>query len=541
MKGQTLLASTVMLDLMPVGVVLTNRDGIIEYANERLCGILGYKKEDLLGKKPNVWKSNNHTYGFYKEMWKVISSGRSWSGVVQNRRSDGSLFWASLDIVPVNLEEDFSGYMGVMRDVSKEYNEIHRALEYYETLYLDLLNSVKIGFGIVDQHRNLVYANVQLRRWFSHGGDLESIMAGLLDLPFVSCCIDKTFETKLSHEITLEINGGFFRFTTFPILRGSVFSGVIIVLIDITKEKAIERELDLYREFLEEEVENRTYALKLAKKDIELQAMELKEAHENLKMLYEEVKRSNERLQELDRLKTEFVFTVSHELRTPLTTIREGVALVLDEVLGPITDEQRDMLETVLSDVDRLARIVSDFLDLARIESGKMKLEKREVNLRSVISRVCKSFQETARQKGVELKCEVDDLYLECDEDRIYQVLVNLVGNALKFTEEGYVKVFVRQGEGEVVICVEDTGTGVEEDQKEKIFDKFYQIGRKDGPGTQGTGLGLPISKALIDLHGGRMWIEDVEPKGARFCFSLPKGGRLKRGWEDGSQDLGNR
>ncbi len=512
-----------LLELMPVGVVLTDLEGRILYANPAMRSIVGYTDEEMLGNRPSLWKSNNHTYGFYKEIWQTISSGRKWQGMIQNKRKNGDLFWAALDIAPIIEQEDLVGYMGIMRDISKEYNEQQQAMEYYENLYLHLLDSVEVGIGLINRYRHLIYLNRQCKRWLGEKDSLQEYMSALLEMPFVSCCIDKTFSDKQKHELTIEINGGTFEVTSFPIVHGDKgLNGIVFVMVDITKEKAIEKELDLYREFLEQEVENRTYALQLAKRDIEMQAMEIREAHENLKVLYDELKEKNQQLEELDKLKTEFIFTVSHELRTPLTTIREGVALVLDRELGPLTEEQIDMLSTVLEDVDRLTRIVSDFLDFSRIESGRLVLDIREVSVRDMVEQAVRSLQPLAEVKGIELRSECEDLLCQCDRDRILQVLLNLIGNAIKFTEMGYVQVRSFSQGNEIWFCVEDTGPGVPDEFKEKIFDKFFQVGRGDRPGSQGTGLGLPISKGLIELHGGQIWVEDREGGGSRFYFIIP-------------------
>ncbi len=527
-----------LLELMPVGVVLTDLEGRIIYTNPAMRSMVGYSEEEVIGRRPNLWKSNNHTYGFYREMWQTISSGRKWQGTIQNRRKDGSLFWAVLDIAPIVEGEEIVGYMGILRDISAEYSQQHQLMEYYESLYLNLLDNVEVGIGLIDQHRNLVYLNRQCKKWLGAKGSIEGYMSALLEIPFVSCCIDKSFSDQQTHELTVEVDAGIFRFATFPVIHDEELKGIVFVMVDITKEKTIEKELNLYREFLEQEIENRTYALRLAKRDLEAQAMELREAHENLKFLYQELKAKNEQLEELDRLKTEFVFTVSHELRTPLTTIREGVALVLDKELGPLTEEQEDMLSTVLGDVDRLTRIVSDFLDLSKIESGRLTLELQEVSVRELVDWVVRSLRPVAEAKGIELRSDCSEIVCWCDKDRISQVLLNLVGNAVKFTEEGYVEVRAFCHEDKVWFCVEDTGPGVPDEFKEKIFDKFFQVGRKDRPGSQGTGLGLPISKGLVELHGGRLWVEDRDGGGSRFWFVIPN--RTEE-VGDGASNLGNR
>ncbi len=514
-----------LLELLPVGIFVTDKNGQMTYVNQALVSMVGYPREELIGRSPRIWKSGNHTLGFYKQLWQTILSGRKWDGIIQNKKKDGTIYWQATEIIPLKQGEDLQGFLAVARDVSYEYYQQQQVLDYYEQLYMDVLNHVRVGIAIFSGDRSLMYINPQLKRWLGENGGVEVCAVSLMEVPFVSCCVDKAFCQGQLGEITVELNGGFFRVTTFPMRLDGKVTSVVVVFVDITKEKTVERELALYKEFLEQEIENRTYALTQAKRRLELQAMELTEAHENLKVLYEELKEKNRQLRYLDQLKTEFVFTVSHEIRTPLTTIREGVALILDRVFGEITAEQEDILRTVLADIDRLSRIVSDFLDIAKIESGRLALDKREVDLSELLQGCLKSFVPVAEGKGLELISEVEEgLLSQCDPDRINQVLVNLLGNALKFTEEGFIRVEAKRSEDGrwVQVVVEDTGPGIPDEDKEKVFDKFYQVGRKAGPGPQGTGLGLPISKRLVELHGGQMWVEDRPGGGSRFCFTLP-------------------
>ncbi len=514
---------SMLLDMLPIGIVITDRDGVITYANANLEKLVGYPKEEILGKKPSLWKSNNHTIGFYKQMWDKLLSGGIWDGAIQNRRRDGSVFWAGLWIKPIFSGQELIGFLATMRDISYEYHQQQQILDYYEKLYLDVFDSVRVGIGIIGQDRSLIYVNHQLRRWLGEKAGVEEYMMALSEWPFVSACIDRVFSSGQCQVITVDLKNVVYKVQVFPMRQEEGTDGVVLVVMDITQEKMNEKEMQLYREYLEQEIENRTHALLRTKRQLEQQTIDLKEAHENLKILYEELKQKNEFLREMDRLKTEFLYMVSHELRTPLTTIREGVSLVLDKVFGEITAEQEDMLRTVLSDVDRLTRIVNHFLDLAKIEAGRLVLEKRRIGAKELVNSVVKSFRPLCEEKGLDLicDCDVDGLQVYCDVDRIIQVLSNLLGNAIKFTDAGYIKVEVREQSENVFFCVEDTGIGVPDSDKELIFDKFCQVNRSSKVG--GTGLGLPISQGLVELHNGRMWVEDRKGGGSRFCFVLPK------------------
>jgi two-component system sensor histidine kinase GlrK len=238
-----------------------------------------------------------------------------------------------------------------------------------------------------------------------------------------------------------------------------------------------------------------------------------------------------EELAQLDRLKADFTDHISHELRTPLTAIREGTALVLEEIPGPLTASQRDVLEVVRSHSDRLFRMISTILDLSKMEAEMMVYEFTACDLCSLIERSVNTAQLVARKRRVNLSTLLAEplpiVYV--DEKRIQQVLDNLLSNALKFTPEG--------GDIRIAACVKanddgtrdllevrvsDTGEGIPESDLEKVFTRFYQSFQNPGKKLQGTGLGLAIARHIIQAHKGRIWVESRMGQGSTFVFVLP-------------------
>jgi len=237
-------------------------------------------------------------------------------------------------------------------------------------------------------------------------------------------------------------------------------------------------------------------------------------------------KRYERRLKDLDRLKSDFVSNVSHELRTPLTAIKGSVDNMLDGITGPLDDKQTRYLTRIKANTDRLGRLINDLLDLSRIEAGKVDLRPAYVSVPLLAREVADVLRTVAAEKLITLEvvCFDEEVKAWADRDKVTQVLMNLVGNALKFTPpHGRVTVTIETTEPEwVKISVADTGTGIASDEADKIFDKFYQVAEANKKKTKGTGLGLAICRALVEMHGGRIWFESELNKGSSFSFTLP-------------------
>jgi PAS domain S-box-containing protein len=250
-----------------------------------------------------------------------------------------------------------------------------------------------------------------------------------------------------------------------------------------------------------------------------------------IKKYQHELEKKNKDLEQLDQLKSDFISIVSHELRTPLAITKEGISLVLDEVTGKINPKQKKILKLSKDSMDRLARLINDLLDISKIESGRVQLLRKSADLVKLVEKVLGNFTLKAREKKLKLtlNTQASEIVLNIDEDRIIQVFVNLIGNALKFTETGSIEVSLDDKGDEVKCVVADTGRGIAKADLPKVFDKFMQFGRTAGGGEKGTGLGLSIAKGLVELHNGKMWVESELGKGTRFCLIVPRKTTMER------------
>ena len=238
------------------------------------------------------------------------------------------------------------------------------------------------------------------------------------------------------------------------------------------------------------------------------------------------------RLEELDGMKADFLAHISHELRTPLTGIQEGTALLLEQIPGPLTTDQQEILEVVRSHSARLAGRISSILDLAKMEAGMLEYVPGPSDLRAMLERSVKVVQLVAQKKRLHLEvvCPLPLPLLYCDAGRIQEVLENLVSNAVKFTPTGGIisisAVLQRDRTGrcwvEIQVC--DTGKGIPAEDVERIFDKFYQSFYHRQEHQQGTGLGLTIARHIVEAHGGKIWAESRVGEGTTFVFTLPVG-----------------
>jgi len=232
------------------------------------------------------------------------------------------------------------------------------------------------------------------------------------------------------------------------------------------------------------------------------------------------------KLKEIDHMKSAFVSTVSHEFRTPLTSISMAAGLLLDKTSGEINENQTELLEAIVEDNERLKSLVSDLLDLSRLESGKVTMDIESQSLNTIVEYAVKQFRIQAKDKNISLEVDVKDVLpkVKADFNKISWVLTNLVGNALRYTpRDGSGKIILKAKEtaNKILVSVSDNGKGIPEEYQDRIFSKFIQVKNEDGTETGGTGLGLAISKEIINAHGGEIWVDSKLGKGSTFYFTL--------------------
>lgn len=378
--------------------------------------------------------------------------------------------------------------LGVALENIQFYNNIKYLKEFNE----EILNNVNLAIHVVDKDMNILAVNDELLKLARGRFKKEHVMDKKLfeAFPFLkNRNIDreyeyvlKTGEIFLSEEKTDYYDEEIYTSTSKIPIKGRYGSveKIITVIKDVSDQKRLEEEL--------------------------------KDSYEELQLTYSKLK-------ELYRMKDSFLSNISHELRTPLTSVFGYTELLLEE---DVTEEQRHKLEIILRNSKRLTRLIKSLLDTTLIESRNLQLDLQMLSVSDLVEQVAEDMRTMASAKNLPMRIEIPQpLLVEGDRDRLVQVISNIVENAIKFTISGEIRITAKAENGNVHLKVSDTGIGIPEDKLELIFDRFYQLDSSNTRKYGGTGLGLWISKNIVEAHGGKIWAESKNT-GSTFHILLP-------------------
>jgi signal transduction histidine kinase len=342
--------------------------------------------------------------------------------------------------------------------------------------------------------------------------DLEALLARFLGAERAQAALtDYARRRGLASAAGIPAGAAFVRFVETELAGAIGGASARIMVASAVKEDVLS--IDEMRTMLDEASQVIAYSHRLQEKSKELEAATA------------ELRTANERLQELDRLKDDFVSTVTHELRTPLTSIRAFSEILHDNPELEVAERQK-FLTIIIQESERLTRLINQVLDLAKLESGRAEWQVADVDLAAVIADSINATGQLFRAKDVALDVQVPERVppVRGDRDRLVQVLINLLSNAVKFVAagEGRVRVELARAGEALEVRVVDNGPGVGVEDQKFIFEKFRQAGDTMTEKPQGTGLGLPISRQIVEHLGGRLWVESVPGQGATFAFALP-------------------
>ena len=452
-------------------VSVTDTRGLITYVNCKFVEISGYSEKELLGQNHRLLKSGMHDAEFYKDIWRTIKSGNTWSGEIMNRRKDGSIYWVQSTIVP---------QMGENGNPEK-----------YVAIRTDITNA------------KAAQANLQLGQFLNLVEDeVYMFWPGSLKLFFAN---------RVAQDVSGMGECEFFDLTPIDISIGideDLFRSGLASMENGTRDSLL-YEVD------------RTFADgRTVPSEIRLQYI----VPDGLRPRFVATVTDISERRRADKAKAEFISTVSHELRTPLTSIKGSLGLLKAGVGINDPSMLSSMVKVAYSNTERLTALVNDILDWEKIEANKMTYRWEGVEIRSLIRDAIEANQGYAKEHGVRFVTKtIPEVRCKVDRGRIMQVMANLLSNAAKFSHEsGNIEVSAQRVGAKLRVSVQDFGCGIPKGAQGMIFDRFVQADSSDVRRKGGTGLGLSISRAIVQAHSGSIDFISTEGEGTTMFFDLP-------------------
>jgi len=481
---------SVLMDSLSLGVcrfALKPRQTFV-FVNRTFCRMLGYEREELL-RLPvgDIFISRNDSRELIKKLCEHENISHKEARL---KTRAGAQIMCSLSMVAVKDEKDkIAAVDMVIQDISgqrRTEEELRESKELFQTVF----NNSPVAILVTDKSEQIIAWNSFSEKMF--GMDKQD----LFNKPVKDLYPPKQWQRMRALRIRKK---GLLSDIETQMYRqdGSLLDVNLSISIIKNKEGEIEGAIGIMSDISEK------------------------------RRVQEELVKAKTAAEAANSSKSLFLANMSHEVRTPMNTILGMVDLTLDTKL---TDEQRDNLQTVKNAADVLLTLLNDILDLSRVEAGKIQMEKIEINVRDILNSVGKSMALVARNKGLKLLWSVQEDVPKLvigDPTRIRQVLVNLINNAMKFTFKGEIEAQVKlkrrdKDRCELLFSVRDSGVGIPKDKQAAIFEVFTQADVSTTRRFGGTGLGLAISRKLVEMHGGKIWVESEEFKGSTFYFQIP-------------------
>ncbi len=530
-ESQALLSA--VTEGIPDPIFVKDRMGRIIMANPATLRVVGKTLEEAIGKNDcELYNDPAIGEAIMANDRRIMDSGRMEVVEEVGKTPDGYRTFLSTKMPYRNSNGEIIGILGITRDIT-EGKRASEALEEseakYRNLFMNITEEVHFWKLIRDEEGriktwSLVDVNPPtLKTW---GKALDEIKGRTTDEIFGPGATEHympVVQKIMTEGIPYSFEDYFpnldrhFRFTSVPLGEYFITTGA-----DITGIKKVQAELLRARDELEQRVQERTAQLQDAKENLEVSNEELRIEIDEHEKTEKELLRAKDAAEEAAKAKSLFLANMSHELRTPMNAVIGFTGLLLDE---PLTPEQKDYLESIRNSGQALLALISDLLDFSRMERENVVIEEQPFDLRSCIEEALDLVASEASKKNLDLAYVVDKDMPEAvtgDPARLRQVLANLLGNAVKYTDKGEVVLSVLpKGQDEILFEIRDTGIGIPEDKVNILFRPFSRVDESFSSRSEGAGLGLAISKKLVEMMGGRIWVESAPGRGSTFSFTI--------------------
>ena len=513
----------------PVSIVVTDYDGQIEFVNPKFLELTGYESDEIKGQNPRILSSGKTSIDTYKNLWDTIKSGQEWYGELQNKKKNGELFWEFASISTLKNEGgEITHFIAVKENITdKKRHEtiqqiilnISNAVFTHKTLF-DFIEYIRLELGkLIDTTNFFVALYDNKNETFHlpyHKDELDSfeslpkagsLSGWVVDHKKALLANDKVLnEMELRGEI--ELYGAPSKIWLGMPLKGEDKIIGVLVIQSYENENAVtERDKEVL------ELVSHQISISIQKKQNE-----------------DDLHKALNKATESDRLKSSFLDIMSHELRTPLNAVLGFSNLINMDT--PI-ETAVDFCKIINQSGFQLLSLIEDLFDISSIESGNVKIEYIKCSISTILYEIedaARAKQYTMNKTHLELKLTIpantSEIFIQTDPKRFKQIFLNLIKNALKFTEKGTVEFGFKMSNLNsnipITFFVKDTGIGIPDEVQKSIFDMFRQVNESSSREYEGTGIGLSISKKLVELLGGKIWLESEQNNGSTFYFNHP-------------------